>query len=85
MNAHGQWDRADGAALTSSSFPPGTTLVREEEIDNLPGYICQVDPWTSCYQPWLERIESILEAGTRCPTTAGSPRRPGRPTPPCRS
>jgi len=67
MNAHGQWDRADGAALTSSSFPPGTTLVREEEINNLPGYICQVDPWTSCYQPWLERIESILEGWDTLP------------------
>lgn len=67
MNAHGQWDREDGAALTSTSFPPGTTLVREEEINNLPGYICQVDPWTSCYQPWIQRIESALEGWDTLP------------------
>ncbi|WP_436699022.1 hypothetical protein [Nocardioides sp. BYT-33-1] len=70
MNAHGQWDREDGAALTSSSFPPGTTLVREEEVNGLPGYVCQVDPWTSCYQPWLERIESILEGWDTLPDHA---------------
>jgi len=68
MNAHGQWERGDGAALSSSSFPPGSVLVREEEVNGLPGYVCQVDPWTSCYQPWIERIESILEGWDTLPS-----------------
>jgi hypothetical protein len=67
MNAHGQWDRDPGAAIDASGFPPGSTVVREEKVDGLPGYVVQVNPWTSCYEPWLDRIESALEGWDALP------------------
>ncbi|GAA5155863.1 hypothetical protein GCM10023340_42250 [Nocardioides marinquilinus] len=67
MNAHGQWDRSDGASLDSDGFPPGTTIMREAEVEGMDGWVCQVDPWTDCYQPWLERIESALEGWETIP------------------
>ncbi|GAA1504224.1 hypothetical protein [Nocardioides humi] len=67
MNAYGGLDRDPGSPLTHNVFPPGSTIVREEEINGFPGYVCQTDPWTSLYHPWLERIDAALEGWDTLP------------------
>ena len=67
VNAHNLYENEPGATVSSDSFPPGTTLVREEEVQGLPGWVLQCDPWTSLYSPWLERIDSALQGWEEIP------------------
>lgn len=70
LNGSEGLSRDPGTAISGEMFPPGTRIVREEEVDRFPGYVLECDPWNDFYQPWLTRIESALEGWETIPDHA---------------